>query len=123
MSDFILWLEFEEVDFSASHDFVTGQIEAPDWNNKNDFCNIHVTLADGRRYGINVWTFDFLATIVSANSASGDNLGGLYETPPDLFVRELTRECLEATIADLLKLGNLESVLNSSIMDRSLAEG
>lgn len=122
MSDFILWLEFEEFHFSSSHDFATGQLEIHDWNNKNDFCNIHVTLADGRRYGINVWTFDFFATTVSHYKESGENAGGIYQVPPDLLVQELTRECIEATITDLLKRGNLESVLNPSIIDSSLAE-
>lgn len=47
MNDFKLWLEFEEVD--------------PDnWNVNNDFCNIHVELNDGRKYGINIWTYNFL---------------------------------------------------------------
>jgi hypothetical protein len=122
MNDFTLWLEFEEVHFSSSQDFGASQTETPDWDNKNNFCNIHATLADGRRYGINVWTFDFLATIVGHDKESGDNLGGIYQVPPDLFVRELTRECIEATIADLLKRGNLENVLNPLIIDSSLAE-
>ena len=122
MSDFVLWLEFEEFHFASSHDFATGKLEIHDWNNKNDFCNIHITLADGRRYGINVWTFDFLATTVSQDKASGENLGGIYQIPPDLFVHELTRECIEATIADLLKRGNLETVLNPSIIDSTLAK-
>lgn len=123
MADFTLWLEFETVDFASGLNAKTGQFEKVDWNNRNDFCNIHVTLADGRRYGINVWTFAFLATTVSDNQVSGDNLGGLYQAPPDLFVQELTRECLEATIADLLKSGNLESMLNPSIIASPLAEG
>jgi hypothetical protein len=122
MNDFTLWLEFEEVRLSSSQNFGASQPETDDWNNKNDSCNIHVTLADGRRYGITVWTFDFFATIVGHNKASGENLGGLYQVPPDLFVQELTRECIEATITDLLKRGNLESVLNPSIIDSTLAE-
>jgi hypothetical protein len=108
MAEFMLWLEFEHITSA--------------WDSSNEACNIHVTLTDGRRYGLNVWTYKFLTTLVGWDMERGENLGGLYQTPPDLFVRELTRECIEATITDLLKRGNLESVLNPSIIDSSLAE-
>lgn len=101
--EFELWLEFEYVDFSSS-------------DMENEFCNIQVYLPDGRRYGINVWTYKFLDTIVNLNKESGDNLNGLYQTPPDLFVKELTRDCISKTIEDLLKIGNLEKILNSSVI-------
>jgi len=48
---------------------------------------------------------------------SGENLKGLYQTPPDLFVKELTRDCIEKTISDLLKKGDLEDVLNPTVID------
>ncbi|KOP39102.1 hypothetical protein DBB36_16550 [Flavobacterium sp. WLB] len=103
MSDFKLWLEFEEVD--------------PDnWQINNDFCNINVELADGRKYGMNVWTYEFLKTVVEYDKTNGNNLEGLYVIPPDLFVKELTRSCIEKTIEDLLKIDNLEVILNSSIV-------
>jgi hypothetical protein len=106
MNDFKLWLEFEEVD--------------PDsWNVVNDFCNIHLELNDGRKYGINIWTYDFLKTAIEHDIVSGENLKGLYKIPPDLFVKELTRECIEKTINDLLKIGNLEEMLNSSIVSKN----
>jgi hypothetical protein len=104
MSDFTLWLEFEEV-------------EPGNWDTENEFTNIHVDLPDGRHYGINVWTYKFLETAIKLDQASGDNLGGLYQTPPDLFVKELTRECIQKTIENLLKKGDLEQVLNSSVID------
>lgn len=47
MADFKLWLEFE----------ATGIGE---WDVENEFCNIGVHLPDGRRYGINVWTYKFI---------------------------------------------------------------
>lgn len=123
MQDFTLWVEFEHVDYSTkwaleTESFVTGG----EWDRTNEFCNIHVTLADGRRYGINVWTFKYLATSISQDKENGENLGSTYQIPPDLFVRELTRECIEATITDLLKRGNLDEMLNPSIIDSSLAE-
>ncbi|MBT8320522.1 MAG: hypothetical protein HKN52_01615 [Eudoraea sp.] len=104
MEEFKLWLEFEEVD-------------PGNWDTKNEFANIHVDLADGRHYGINVWTYEFLNTAIKIAENSGENLKGIYQTPPDLFVKELTRECIQQVIADLLKKGNLEDVLNPTIID------
>ncbi len=101
---FTLWLEFEEVNPS-------------NWDIENEFCNIHVDLEDGRHYGLNVWTYKFLETSINEDRKTGKNLGGLYQKPPDLFVKELTRECIEQTIQDLLKMGDLEKVLNPSIYD------
>lgn len=103
--DFKLWLEFEEVDRG-------------NWDIDNEFANIQVTLPDGRRYGINVWTFKFLETSIRQNQENGECLNGLYEFPPDLFVKELTRECIEKTIADLLSKGNLEDMLNPTVIAR-----
>jgi hypothetical protein len=40
----------------------------------------------------------------------------MYLIPPDLFVQELTRDCIEKTVSDLLKLGDLEKILNSRIL-------
>ena len=103
MEDFKLWLEFEEV-------------EPDTWDKENNFANIHVDLADGRHYGINVWTYKFLETAIEHDLQEKSNLEGLYTIPPDLFVKELTRQCIHQTIADLLKRGNLETVLNPSVL-------
>lgn len=105
--NFKLWLEFEEVD-------------PANWQKENDFCNIHVDLEDGRHYGLNIWTYKYLATSINEDKITGQNLHGLYQKPPDLFVQELTRECVEQTIRALLKTGDLEKVLNQSIFDGSV---
>jgi hypothetical protein len=102
---FTLWLEFEEVDLA-------------NWDKENEFCNIHVDLEDGRNYGLNVWTYKFLQTAINEDTIKGQNLNGLYLKPPDLFVKELTRECIQKTIGDLLKTDDLEKVLNQSIYDK-----
>nr|MBU3860788.1 hypothetical protein [Flavobacterium sp. MC2016-06] len=83
---------------------------------ENECCNIHVDLEDGRHYGLTVWTYQFLETIINLNRKSGENLYGLYQKPPDLFVKELTKDCIRQTIEDLLKIDDLERVLNSSIL-------
>ena len=103
MTYFKLWLEFENADFSSS-------------DMENESCNIHIDLENGKHYGINVWTYKFLETAKELDEKSGQNLSGLYQFAPDLFVKELTRECIEKTIADLLKFGNLEDVLNPSVL-------
>jgi hypothetical protein len=101
-TEFTLWLEFEEVD-------------PGNWNIENDFCNVIVTLENGRKYALNVWTYQFLQSSITLDQESGDSLSGMYQIPPDLFVKELSRECLEQIIRDLLKKGDLEMVLNRSV--------
>jgi hypothetical protein len=103
--DFKLWLEFVEVD--------------PDnWDIHNDFCNIQVNLPDGRHYGINVWTFAYFQTSIAEDIKEGRNFNGLYLKPPDLFVRELTRDCIEKTISNLLEVDDLEKMLNPTIYSK-----
>lgn len=107
-TSFKLWLEFE--------------VSSP-WNDlEDDFANIGVNTLDGRRYGINVWTYKFLESAIKKDEKSGENINGLYQTPPDLFVKELTRECIERTIGDLLEKGNLEELLNTSIFELEYLE-
>lgn len=103
MREFKLWLEFEEVN-------------PGNWDKENEFCNIHVDLPDGRHYGINVWTYKFFETAIQHDINNKDNLDGLYLIPPDIFVKELTRDCIQKTIDDLLRTGDLEKVLNPSVL-------
>ncbi|OGS74621.1 MAG: hypothetical protein A3G95_09160 [Flavobacteria bacterium RIFCSPLOWO2_12_FULL_31_7] len=105
MTDFKLWLEFENT-------------YSENWDPENDAANIHVDLPNGKHYGINVWTFKFLETLRKQDEHHGANLKGLYQTPPDLFVKELTRDCIEKTIQDLIRIGNLEEVLNPSVLEK-----
>jgi hypothetical protein len=104
MIEFKLWLEFEEVD-------------PENWDIENEFANIHVDFPDGRHYGINVWTFKFLGVSIKQDSESGETLNGSYQIPPDLFVKELTRDCIEKKNTDLLQKGHLEDVLNPTIIN------
>jgi hypothetical protein len=91
MKNFTLWLEFEHVDYSTkwvlkTDIFITGG----EWDRETEACNVIVDLPDGRHYGINVWAYRFLATVVSLDVADSQNLQGSYLVPPDLFVKELT---------------------------------
>ncbi len=102
---FKLWLEFEET--------------SP-WNDlENDFANISVDTLDGRFYGINIWTFKYLDTAQRDEQKEGNSN---FIIPPDLFVKTLTRDCVEQTIIDLLSEGNLEEILNESIFGLNFLE-
>jgi hypothetical protein len=101
MEGFKLWLEFE--------------LYSDNWDIENECSNVIVDLPDGRHYGINVWTYKFLETVIKLEKITGNNLNGLYMQPPDLFVKELTRACIEKTIQDLLRQGNLEDMLNPTV--------
>ena len=102
-NDFKLWLEFEEV-------------QIKNFNSLNGFCNIQVKFPDGRSYGISVWTYRYFETSIKDDKKNGHKLNGLYQIPPDLFVQELSRECIEQTISHLLEMGELDKVLNSSVL-------
>ena len=97
---FTLWLEFEET--------------APWEDLKNDFANVIVTTLDGRRLGFNIWTYKFLETSIKVDREENKKLNALYQTPPDLFVKELTRDCIEKTIVDLFNKDHIEQQLNRS---------
>jgi hypothetical protein len=100
--EFVLWLEFEHW-------------TDKNWDKENDFANIGVTLPDGRRYGINVWTYQFLQTAIQEGLNLQKDIEGCYVIPPDLFVKELSRQCFQSVIKQLLAKGNLEEVLNASV--------
>ncbi|MCR9155494.1 MAG: hypothetical protein NXI09_15425 [Bacteroidetes bacterium] len=102
MKEFKLWLEFEEV-------------EPGNWDIHNESANIKVDLPEGRQYGINVWTYQFFETAIKTDQENAKNLSGTYQIPPDLFIKEMTRNCIENTIQDLLRTSDLENVLNPSI--------
>ncbi len=86
---FDLWLEFE--------------LYVDDYDPLDDFANISVTLADGRRYAMNVWTFGYMRR---APYESLDNSTPTvpvdYLLPPDLFVHRLDRLTMERVVGQLL---------------------
>ena len=91
---FTLWLEWEEVGGPPEHPFLRPQ---------QNFGNVGITLADGRRYSLTVWTFDYLplARLEDAPQPAA------YMLPPDLFVESLTREMMETVVAQMLEAGEL----------------
>jgi hypothetical protein len=91
--NFELWLETE-----------IGEPNLPANRPTENFCNISVRLNDGRRYAMNVWTFDFLPLarydwpyeIIEGQESAK------YVLPPDLFVERLDRSTIEIVITQLL---------------------
>jgi hypothetical protein len=65
-----------------------------------NFCNISITLDDGRRYAMNIWTFDFLpfARYDWPHEMLTRQSPAKYVLPPDLFVERLDRSTIEAVI-------------------------
>lgn len=99
-NSFKVWVEFEESD---------------PWENIDcEFCNILVNTLDGRKYGINIWTYKYLTVAIEQEKKDNNND---FLIPPDLFVKELTRDKIEIAISELLNNGNIEDQLNRSIFD------
>jgi len=92
MPNFELWLEFELWRAAGGTD-----------DPKNDFFNMQVTLDDGRKYALNVWTIGSFARLVAEAKAEPDYLNGAYMLPPDLFVDRMDRALLESVVADMLE--------------------
>lgn len=91
---FELWLETE-----------TGEpVGQPANRPHENFCNISVALTDGRRYALNVWTFDFLplARFPWPYEPNCDVQQSDYVLPPDLFVESLDRNTIERVVSELI---------------------
>ena len=97
---FTLWLEWEEVGGPPDHPAIRPQ---------QNFGNVAITLADGRRYALNVWTFDFvpLARWPWPYEPQAGGRPALYVIPPDLMVERLDRPTMEAVVSEMLKEGDL----------------
>ena len=92
MPTFKLWLEFEVWREAGSTD-----------DPSDDFFNMQVTLDDGRKYAMNVWTFDSFTRLVAEAKSEPQCLNGAYMLPPDLFVDRMDRDLLVSVVADLIE--------------------
>lgn len=74
----------------------------------DDFCNVAVYLSSGERYGLNVWTFDFFETArADGEMHASHSTKHLYLHPPDLFVKDLSRQTIERVVVDILERGRM----------------
>lgn len=98
---FELWLETE----------IGEPKEQPANRPRENFCNVVVTLEDGRRYALNVWTFDFLplARFPWPYETRDDTPPADYVFPPDLFVESLDRDVIQRVVTELLATDQMKS--------------
>jgi hypothetical protein len=98
---FELWLETEIGEPNEQHAN----------RSHENFCNVSVTLKDGRRYALNVWTFDFLplARFPWPYEANDDTQPADYVLPPDLFVECLDRVVIHRVITELLATDQMKT--------------
>ncbi|MGN6546925.1 MAG: hypothetical protein ACTHK7_17860 [Aureliella sp.] len=97
---FDLWLETE-----------VGDPDHPANRCSQNFCNVSVKLEDGRRYALNVWTFDFLplARYPWPYEPNENAQRAEYLLAPDLFVESLDRDVIHRTIAELLATDQMKN--------------
>ncbi len=97
---FDLWLEVE----------TSNPLDQPANRPSENFCNIEVKLQDGRRYALNIWTFDFLplARYPWPYEIDESQEPAKYLLPPDLFVAKLDRKTIDSIITQLLKNGEMK---------------
>ena len=97
--NFELWIETELGDPSQEGN-----------RTRENFCNVAIKLPDGRRYALNVWTFDFLPLARLPWPHDGSQTGELanYLVSPDLFVTSLERPQLEQIVSELIEQGQLK---------------
>ncbi len=92
-NEFELWLETE-----------TGEpLDQPANRSNQNFCNALVTLPDGRKFALNIWTFDFLPLArLEWPYEESDSAPAPYLLAPDLFVESLDRKTVEGCIREMI---------------------
>ncbi|MBX9655809.1 hypothetical protein K2Y11_19510 [bacterium] len=93
---FDLWLEFEH------------WLPQPGDDPEAEIFNMQITLQDGCKYALNVWTYKAIDRAVNECVESGECLNGSYLEPPDLFVHRMDRSFLEQIVSDLIARDGLK---------------
>jgi hypothetical protein len=99
---FELWLEFEAGIQDEGYDPALYSFDP-----ENDFFNMIITLGSGERYGLNVWTYNYLQSARRQAEQGGENLKGAYLLTPDLLVKRCDRGELEAIVREMIRTGQL----------------
>jgi len=94
---FEIWLEFEH--------WLPQDGDSLD----SDAFNMQITLCNGKKYALNVWTFQFVSTVLQKCRETGECLSGEYLPAPDLFVEQLDRAAIERIVTDMIRHGELKS--------------
>jgi len=97
-----IWIEVE-----------TGEPVNQDANRPTEnFCNIEVKVDDGRRYALNVWTYDFLpyARFEWPYEIGLEEKASSYVLPPDIFIERLDRPTVERAVKDLFDNNEMQDI-------------
>jgi hypothetical protein len=92
---FELWLEFEH------------WLSPADEDPTDEFFTMLISLPNGTKYSLNVWTYKVLESARREAARTGEGLFGRYLEPPDLFVERMDRALLESVVADMVASGRL----------------
>lgn len=94
---FQLWLEFEH------------WVAKPDDDMRDDFFNMIVEVEDGRRYVLNVWTFQYFQRVQrEAAEVPDSTVESKYLLPPDLFVERMDRALIESVVGRMFAEGEMD---------------
>ena len=98
MKDVSIWIEFEE------------WVDAP--SNVEEAFNVSVSVEGTAKYAMNAWPYGFTIAVLSGDETddSCDDESAVYDgfAAPDIFVREMSRECVENVINQLIRSGDIE---------------
>lgn len=92
MSDlpFKLWLEFELYMSEDGYDPTT------------DFFNMCIIFPTGKKYALNVWTYNFFIEVFHKEKKLDSSIQGRYNHAPDLFIEYCDRKLIEAIVSDII---------------------
>ena len=93
-STFEMWLEFE--DWAPGFD--PGDI---------DQFNMQIKLVDGRRYALDVWTYEGLEVARWEPEFVSPELLGQYTVPANLLVSKVSRPFMERVVREMILRGSL----------------
>ena len=103
-----VWLEFED------------WVSEPDDDPYDVFFNAIVEMQDGRRCGLNTWTYEFLQRHIRHCKANGEALQGRYVIWPDLLVEKADRKLIEQAIVELINNYELDEYLKPDVVSFQL---
>lgn len=90
--------------------------EPGEWDPSNDNTDVSVTFADGAQWAATFFTYANIARLTEKNRRTGECMSGAYFWAKDmLLVDEVTRERIEAVVAQLLSEGTFPDIFSPCI--------